>query len=347
MFSSGWASYSVGLTVKITEHPELVYPGETKVTKELVKPEWAWIDGRFVPWNECVLHVRYQAIMTGASVFEGVRAYWNSQQRQLYIFRLREHLERLADSMKVMRMSQGVTPDLADVCIELLRRNSFEQDVHFIPVAYFGVGEEFGAQTRPLQEGFFITAIAKPRSSSLDRGINVCTSSWRRISDSVMPPRVKAAANYQNSRFALMEARANGYDSAIFLNVSGTVAEGPGACLFMLRRGEIFTPPVTAGILESITRTTLIRLLKERLGLSVIEREIDRTELYLADEVLLCGTNSEVTPVVAIDRISVGSASPGEMTRKLQKLYFAVARGEDKSFTEWLTPVYAKIEART
>ena len=317
------------------------------MSQDLRKPKWAWIDGRYVPWDECVLHVRYQAIMTGASVFEGVRAYWNRQHKQLYIFRLREHLDRLADSMKVMRMTQRVTPDVADACLELLRRNNFEEDVHFMPVAYFGVGEGFGAQTRPLQEGFFITAIVAPPSTSVDRGINVCTSSWRRISDSVMPPRVKAAANYQNSRFALMEARANGYDYAILLNLSGTVAEGPGACVFMIRNGEIYTPPVTAGILESITRSTLIHLVKERLGRSVIEREIDRTELYLADEVFVCGTNSEVTPIVSVDRITVGSGLPGSTTRNIQQLYFTVARGEDDTFTEWRTPVYAQISARS
>jgi branched-chain amino acid aminotransferase len=315
------------------------------MSAEPVKPEWGWIDGQFVPWDECVLHVRYQAIMTGASVFEGIRAYWNDQQGQLYIFRLREHLDRLVDSMKVMRMGQRVTPELSAAGVELLRRNNFKEDVHFMPVAYVGVGEEFGAQTKPLQEGFFITAVARPQTPALDRGVNVCISSWRRISDSVMPPRVKAAANYQNSRFAIMEARANGYDYAIFLNVSGTVAEGPGACVFMIRNGQVCTPPVTAGILESITRSTLIQLFRECLGLPVVEREIDRTELYLADEVFFCGTGWEVTPIVSVDRIAVGTASPGELAREIQKVYFRVARGDDPSFAKWLTPVYAKVGA--
>ena len=306
-------------------------------------PQWAWIDGRFVPWDECVIHARTQAIMTGASVFEGVRAYWNPKTEQLHVFRLGDHFDRLADSMKIMRMTQPIPPDLPALSVELLRRNAFKGDVHYVPVAYIGLGEDFGAQTKPLDEGFFVTAIAKPEAAALTQGVSTCVSSWRRISDDVMPPRVKAAANYQNSRFALLEARTNGYDYAIFLNSSGTVAEGPGACIFMVRNGQVFTPPVTAGILESITRTTLIELFRERLGLSVVEREIDRTELYLADEVFFCGTGWEVTPINSVDRLPVGTGSPGGLTKEIQRIYFAIARGEDPAHPEWRTPVYSAV----
>ncbi|HVA37277.1 MAG TPA: branched-chain amino acid transaminase [Candidatus Dormibacteraeota bacterium] len=306
-------------------------------------PKWAWIDGSFVPWQECVLHVRAQAIMTGASVFEGIRAYWNAGQGQLYVFRVQEHFARLAESMKIMRMKQAVSPEMVSASIELLRRNEFRGDVHYMPVAYVGFGEEYGAQTKPVQEGFFITAVAKPQTRALEDGLSVCVSSWRRISDTVMPPRVKAAANYQNSRFALLEARTNGYDYAIFLNSSGTVSEAPGACIFVVRGNQVCTPPVTAGILESITRSTLIQLFEERIGRMVIQREIDRTELYVADEVFLCGTGMEVMPVVSIDHISVGSGRPGRLTKEIQDLYFRIARGEDMSLQHWLTPVYAPV----
>ncbi|TAM85272.1 branched-chain amino acid transaminase [bacterium] len=306
-------------------------------------PEWAWIDGRFVPWGECVLHARAQAIMTGASVFEGIRAYWNAGHEELYVFRLNDHFERLAASMKIMRMKQAVTPEIAAASVELLRRNGFRGDVHYMPVAYVGFGEGYGAQTPPVQEGFFITAVAKPQSPSLENGLNVCVSSWQRISDNVMPPRVKAAANYQNSRFALLEARTNGYDYAIFLNASGKVSEAPGACIFVVRGDQVCTPPVTAGILESITRSTLIQLFKERVGRPVIEREIDRTELYVADEVFLCGTGMEVTPVVSVDHVGVGSSRPGRLTKEIQHLYFQIARGEDTTMDHWRTPVYAPV----
>lgn len=314
------------------------------MSTEQRSPEWAWIDGRFVPWKECVLHARAQAIMTGASVFEGVRAYWNADQGQLYVFRLQEHFDRLAASMKIMRMKQAIPSEMMSASVELLRRNGFRGDVHYMPVAYVGFGEGYGAQTPSVQEGFFITAVAKPQSRALEVGLNVCVSSWQRISDNVMPPRVKAAANYQNSRFALLEARTNGYDYAIFLNAAGKVSEAPGACVFVIRGDQICTPPVTAGILESITRATLIQLFEECMGMPVIEREIDRTELYVADEVFLCGTGMEVTPVVSIDHLSVGCGRPGRLTSEIQGHYFRVARGEDAAMGHWLTPVYAPVQ---
>lgn len=304
-------------------------------------PRWAWIDGEFVAWDDCKIHVRAQAVMAGASVFEGIRGYWNEQESELQIFRLGDHLNRLRDSMRIMRMSVPVTEALESACVELLVRNEFREDVHFMPFAYCGWGEDFGTQTPTLQEGFFITAIAKPQSMALTAGLNVCISSWRRIDDTTMPPRVKAAANYQNSRLALLEARVNHYDYSILLNPQGTVAEGPGACLFMVRNGEVCTPPVTAGILESITRGTLIQLFKERLGMEVIQRDIDRTELYLADELFFTGTGSEVTPIVSVDRMQTGSGRRGPVAEEIQDIYFAIARGADKSHAEWRTPVYA------
>jgi len=308
----------------------------------LPAPQWAWIDGQFVAWNDCNLHVRSQAVMAGASVFEGIRAYWNDQTDELHIFRLQDHLRRLEESMRIMRMSQLSTPEIQAACIELLSRNEFREDVHFMPFAYCGWGEDFGTQSRTLQEGAFITAIAKPQSKSLIAGLDVCVSSWRRIDDTTMPPRVKAAANYQNSRLALLDARVNHYDYAIFLNGRGTVAEGPGACLFMVRKGEVSTPPITAGILESITRATLIELFTERLGIKVVEREIDRTELYLAEELFYTGTGSEVTPIVSVDRIPVGSGKRGATAEAIQEVYFDIARGIDHSHAEWRTPVYAR-----
>lgn len=306
----------------------------------LRSPKWAWIDGEFVAWADCKLHVRSQAVMAGASVFEGIRAYWNDQDSELQIFRLRDHLQRLWDSMRIMRMSSPIATDLEAACVELLARNEFREDVHFMPFAYCGWGEDFGTQSPTLEEGLFITAIAKPQSKALTNGLNVCVSSWRRIDDTVMPPRVKAAANYQNSRLALLEARANHYDYSILLNSRGTVAEGPGACIFMVRNGEVSTPPVTAGILESITRATLIQLFKERLGIDVIQRDIDRTELYLAEELFYTGTGSEVTPIVSVDRMSIGTGQRGAVAESIQKIYFAIARGADDSHGEWRTPVY-------
>ena len=308
------------------------------------KPRWAWIDGEYVPYESCVLHVRTQAVMTGGSVFEGIRGYWNAAREELYIFRMEDHLQRLRASMKVMRMAPRLGDDLSHICIELITRNEFRTDVGLVPAAYFGVGQEFGGLAKPQNEGLFITAVARQQGQSLISGIHIRTSSWRRISDANMPPRVKTAANYHNSRLALIEARADGYDNAIFLNHDGTVAEATGASVMMIRKGQLCTPPVTASILESVTRSTLLEL-ASKLGVEVVERPVDRTELYVADEVLLCGTAQEVTPVLSLDRLAIGDGTRGPITHRLQELYSKIVRGEDSAGQAWRTPVYGRLEA--
>lgn len=303
-------------------------------------PRWAWMNGSFIPFDECRLHVRTQAVALAASVFEGVRAYWNPDQKQLYTFELDRHVVRLRESMKIMRMRTAVPADFAETCLELLRRNEFREDVHYMPTAYLGIPEGNVAMGPTSDEGLFITAVARPPGKALQAGKSVCVSSWRRISDSSMPPRVKAAGNYQNSRLALHAAWADGYDDAVLLNANGTVAEAAGSCLMMVRNDEVCTPPVTAGILESITRASLIRLFADKLGRQVVEREIDRTELYLAEEVFLCGSGMEVVPVVAVDRLPVGNGRMGPLTAAIQDTYFRVARGQDNAYPQWRTPVY-------
>jgi branched-chain amino acid aminotransferase len=305
-------------------------------------PKWAWMNGKFMPWAECTLHIRTQVVMMGGSVFEGIRAYWNDEQRELYIFKMREHLERLRDSARVMRMQPIPVEELESVCVKLLELNEFREDVHLVPAAYLGYGEGFLSLSKTRDEGVFVSAIPRPGGKWLEVGKNVRTSSWRRISDSSMPPRVKAAGNYLNSRLALQEAWQDGYDDTIILNDRGTVAESAGACVIMIRNGQVCTPPVTAGILESITRTTLIELFHERLGITVVEREIDRTELYYANEVFLCGSGMEVVPVVSVDRLTIGNGKKGETTEALQKIYFDIARGINPLHAEWRTPIYGR-----
>lgn len=277
--------------------------------------------------------------MAGASVFEGIRAYWSPDHNELYVFRLQEHLQRLSHSMKLVRMRAISLETLGKACIELVARNEFHEDIHIIPVAYVGETASYEVLAETDEQGVFMTAVARPQKPSLIQGVQVCTSSWRRIADTALPPRVKAAANYQNSRLALLEARAGGYDNAIFLNNAGTVAESTGACLFLIRDGALVTPPVTAGILESITRATLMELFRKRGGW-VVERDVDRTELYLANEVFLCGSGHEVLPVVSIDHISVGDGARGPVTQSLQEEYFRIARGEDERYPEWRVAVY-------
>jgi len=305
-------------------------------------PQWAWMNGKYLPWDQCNVHIRDQVVMMGGSVFEGIRAYWNAEQEELHAFKVREHIIRLRDSARTLRMKEFDIPTMEEVCVELLRRNDFREDVHIVPTVYLGAGDGYFALTRTREEGVFVSAIRRPGGKWLKDGKHVRVSSWRRISDNSMPPRIKASGNYINSRLVLMDAWQDGYDDAIILNERGTVAESAGSCLMMVRNGTTVTPPVTAGILESITRTTLMQLFQEKLGITVVEREIDRTELHYAQEVFLCGSGMEVVPVMSVDRIPVGNGKMGELTATIQKIYFDLARGIDTAHPEWRTPVYGR-----
>lgn len=302
-------------------------------------PRHAWFNGAIVPWEQCVLHGRTQGAFWGANVFEGMRAYWSAARGQLSIFRLDDHLERLRRSMKSVRMEIAYSDaELRDACLQLLRVDEFQEDVHILVVAYFGMGT--GGDTLGLTDdtGVHITALHRPRSAGWERGSTVCISSWRRISDDTMPPRIKSGANYLNNRLAHQEAVRNGYDTALILNQRGTIAEAPAACVMMVRHGKLVTPPSTSGNLEGITLATVVQIARQELGLWVEEREIDRTELYVADEAFLCGTLAEILPIVSIDRLPVGDGLVGPLTRKLQGLYDRAVRVGSAEDT-WLTPV--------
>jgi branched-chain amino acid aminotransferase len=285
--------------------------------------------------------VSTDTVLRGANVFEGLRAYYSPEQNQLFILRLEEHLDRLWKSMKIMRMTLPYSKaDLAAACTGLVARNGFREDLQIRVIAYFGEGPLFAFTPDKIFMGAFI--IAMPRRSTMidERGIACCVSSWRRISDNVMPPRVKAGANYHQSRLVSVQARVDGYDNAIILNERDKVAEGPGACLMIVRDGRPITPPVTAGILESITRTTLAELFAKELHLELLEREIDRTELYLADEAFFCGSAYEILPITSVDRFPLRDGTIGFVTRQIRKLYHDVVRGSVPKYKHWLTPVY-------
>jgi branched-chain amino acid aminotransferase len=307
------------------------------------KPEYAWMNGEFIPWGEARLHVTTDAVRFGSSVFEGMRGYWNESEGQLYLFRMEEHLKRLSQSMKMMRMTLPyLLSEIRDACVGVLAKNNLREDVHLTPTAYFGTGEAFFSyKPGTIDVGAYV--FAGPRKSILGtgEGIDVCVSSWMRISDRDIPPRIKAGANYQNGRLATVQAVEDGYDTALLLNERGKVAEGPGACVFLVRDGTMFTPPVTAGILESITRATLIQLLREEMSVTTVEREIDRTELYIADEVFMCGSAFEVYPVFSVDRYPVGKGTVGPLTSQLQTQYDNVVRGKNPRYSSWLLPVYS------
>jgi branched-chain amino acid aminotransferase len=302
-------------------------------------PEFIVLNGKIIPYGQAMTHVMSPAVKYGLSVFEGLRAYWSDFDQDLYIFRLSDHTERLMQSMKLLRFEPGFTgADIDAMTIELLRRNATKASAHIRTTAYLdGMGEQ--QATGPVSHS--ISALERPRSPRVDNGIRCQVSSWMRMADNVMPPRIKCGGNYVNGRLARFQAIKDGYDEAIILNTHGKVAEGPGTCIFFVRRSELVTPDLASGILESITRDTVLVLARD-LGVRTSERMVDRTELYAADEVFMVGSAAEIVPVLDIDGIAIGKGAPGQITRRLQQAYFDAATGVGKRRPGWLTPVYKR-----
>jgi branched-chain amino acid aminotransferase len=295
-----------------------------------------YLDGEFVRWQDANIHVFSPAVKYGAAVFEGIRGYWNEDREKLYLFRLEDHMRRMELSQRIMRFNEIVPAQtMMDATIELMRRNVFRASVHIRPTVYVaGIGES--SAQKPI--GSFITAVVRATPKKVEVGCRAQISSWQRISDNVMPARAKANANYNNSRYAGIQALKDGYDAAILLNSRGKVSEGQGMCLFIIRNGVAVTPSVTSDILESITRDTVIHLLREQ-GVEVQERDVDRSEFFDASEAFFCGTGAEITPIIDVDGDAIGTGKPGDVTRQLQSLYFNLAYGRTDKRPEWLTVV--------
>lgn len=309
--------------------------------------DFVWMDGKLVPWKDATLHVATECVLRGENVFEGERAYWSEEHRELYIFRHADHIRRLREGARIMRMSIPYTDaEIEAACLSLIRACNYRSTIHFRPVVYFADGELTQYLPSEIRTGMFILALSMPSKDTLKTGVKSCISTWRRNGDLSSPSRVKSGANYHNSRLAYVEARLNGFGPPIMLNNAGKVAEGPGSCFMMMRHGKLVTPPVTADILESITRETLMELARAELGLEVVERDIDRTELYVCDEAFFCGSGAEVLPIASIDHYDLGDGTPGKVTRALQDLYFRAAKGLIPKYRHWLTPVWGTAQAQ-
>ena len=297
-----------------------------------------WMNGSLVPEPDAKLPVNSAAVFYATNVFEGLRAYWNQADEETYCFRLSEHFARFRESMKMMRFTVPYSDaDLHAAVRKVLAGNELREDIHMHLVAYVaGAGLD---ATEPT--GLYLNPRRRGRLS--EGGLRCCVSSWVRTSDNAIPIRLKSGSNYQNGRLATLQAKADGYDAPIFLNQQGRVAEGTGATLFMVRKGQLVTPPVTSDILESITRATLIESLCPALGMDVVERDIARTELYVADEAFFCGSGYEITPILSIDRFPLGDGKIGPVTQRLYNAYMSVVRGVDQRFPEWRTPVYRPV----
>ena len=301
---------------------------------------YAYFEGQIVPMSEAKVSIATHALHYGTACFEGIRGYWNEQHQQLYLLKLREHFERMADSWNVIRIKPKETiDDLCRITVELVRKHGFRQDVYVRPLAY-KASRTIRLTLSALDDAIAIYTFAMGNYVDINAGLSVCTSSWRRANSNAMPVRAKVTGAYINSSLAVDDATAAGFDEAILLTHDGTVSEASSCNIFLLRNGKLSTPALSEDILEGITRNALIQMVQDEFGLQVEERRIDRTELYSAEEIFMCGTGVQVSPVTSVDRRPVKSGKPGPVTMKLQKLYLSACRGENEEYKDWVTPVY-------
>jgi branched-chain amino acid aminotransferase len=304
------------------------------------KPAYLWWNGKQVAWDDATVHVTALGWSTVGAIFEGIRAYWNANHEELYVYRLDEHMDRFRRSLKLIRLAEAYSMDeLKQAIVELLKANDTREDTYIRPLAYRGGDGQGGFSGIGGTTEILINTRPSPSHVLNFKGKTACVSSYRRISDNVMPPRIKNISNYRNGQLANMEAANDGYDTALILNEQGKVAEGGGACVALIRDGVFITPDTTQSILESITRDSIMQLAAQELGMKVEERAVDRTELYIADEVFMMGTAAEITPLVSIDKYEIGTGQVGPYTRQLGRLLDDTFRGNTGLRTEWRTPV--------
>jgi branched-chain amino acid aminotransferase len=300
---------------------------------------WAYFHGEFVPLSDARISVMTHAFNYGTAVFEGIRAYWNADQGQLFGLDLLAHYQRIHRSARILQMEVAQAPDeLVAITIELLRRDGLREDAYLRPIVYKS-NEAIGVRLHNLQSDLTIFAVPFGKYIDTEAGIRAQVSTWRRTDDNAIPARAKITGSYVNGALAKSEAQLNGFDEAIMLTQEGAVSEGSAENIFLVVDGTLVTPPVTDNVLEGITRRHLLDVAAS-LGIPLVERSVDRTELYTADEVFLCGTGAQLAPVVEIDRRRVGGGVPGPITRRLHEVYFDAVRGRDEAYRHWLTPVY-------
>lgn len=314
------------------------------MTPEQMKNVTAYFQGRYVPLAEANINVMTHAFNYGTGVFEGIRGYWNRDTREMYLFRLREHYERFLQNTGFLKMKLPYSAqDLCDISVELVRKNGFDENVYLRPLAY-KTACQIGTKLSPGED---VTIFAVPMGDYVDttRSLAACVSTWRRLEDNAIPARGKICGGYVNSALAATEARDNGYDEAIMLNEAGKVSEGAAMNMFMVRHGKLVTTPVYSNILEGITRSTVVEIAANELGIETEFRQIDRSELYIADEIFFCGTGAQIAGIGSVDRREVGDGDTGPITAKLQAIYSDVVQGRLPEYSKWLTPCSAPVAA--
>ena len=310
--------------------------------------DWAYFEGDYVPMSQARVSIKTHALNYGTGCFEGIRGYWNAQKEQLYLFRVEEHFERMHRSARVLRMSLKYTvAELAEIARNVVARNEFRTDVYVRPVVYksgaivgLSMVRREGDTTVFLPDDFFLFAVAFGDYLDVNEPIKCCISTWQRVDDNVMPARTKATGLYLNSSLAKTEAEENGFDEGIMLTSDGHVSEGSGENLFIVRNGALITPTPAENILEGISRATIIQIARDELGIDTVERQIDRSELYVCDELFLCGTGAQISAVAELDHRTVGDGKVGPITAQLMKLYFDIVKGNSPKYADWCTPVY-------
>ena len=300
----------------------------------------AFFRGQIVPVERAQVSVMTHALHYGTAVFEGIRGNWNDEQGKLYVFRMKEHYDRLIQGCRMLLMDIPYSADdLCEITVELLQSSGYKEDLYVRPLAYKSEELVANLKLQELESDFTLMAVPFGAYIDVEGAIHCTTSSWRRIDDTIIPPRVKISGHYVNSILAKTEATLAGFDEAIMLTPGGDVSEGSGENLFLITDGQIFTPPVADNNLTGITRDSAITLAREELGIEVVERNIRRSELYLADEVFLTGTAAHITPVGSLDRRPIGSGEVGPLTKKISDVYLDAIRGGNPKYRSWCTEI--------
>jgi branched-chain amino acid aminotransferase len=303
-------------------------------------PKHAFFQGRIVPIEQARVSIMTHAFNYGTGCFEGIRAYWNARRKQLYVFRLPEHFERMHRSARILRINLAYSVDeLCNITLDLLRREGYRQDAYVRPLAYKSE-EVIGVRLHNLADDLAIFAVPFGRYIEKEEGAHVCISSWTRVDDNAVPARAKITGAYINSAFCKTDAVLAGYDEALVLTQTGHISEGSAENFFMVRNGQLITPPVTSNILEGITRDTVMELASAEMGLETVQRSIDRSEIYICDEAFLCGTGVQVAAITQVDHHPIGDGEIGPVVSRLRDLYFGVVRGDNPTYQHWCTPVY-------
>ena len=301
--------------------------------------EFYFMDGKYVEAAKAMIPIRTHAFLYGTAVFEGIRAYWNEEEKQLYVFRAKEHYERLMRSAKIMHMESPYSvEEYCDITKKLMAKNNYRQDAYMRPTLYKSA-QKVGPGLYDNEDSFAIISNKMGDYIDTSKGLKVCVSSWRRNSDNAIPPRAKVAGSYANAALIKTDAHNAGFDDAIVLDEAGQVTEGSAMNLFLVQNGKLVTTTKTDNILVGVTRNTVMEIAKD-LGIESEERAIDRTELYISDEAFYCGTGAQISPITSVDNRQLGNGQVGPIAKELQKLYFDVVKGKIEKYKHWCMPVY-------